>query len=197
MLGMYSLDDKAGNTGVLGRYFWRIENNIVKNAREKCFTWALVQENVNFLYWHNKLVRQDWRMACPCSVRQAWFDRRFFWDWRSSWPKMCFRSRSSRIFSHYSPNMGFVTIAMTQLCCYSTRWPGDWGSLKIGPPDGSRVKVEVFYGQNHVEEVFTDLQAYKYCCVDIPLCNLFYRYRPSDNCDYYVPPIRRKSFLLT
>ena len=190
---MYDLDDNPGNTDLLGRHFWRIENNNVKNALEKCLTWVSFQEYVKFLKLHSLLVRRDGRMACPCSVRQAWFDRRFVWDWRSSWPKWCFRSRRSKYYRNYIPHIGFVTFKMTQLCCYSTQWPGDWGALKIGPPDGSRVQVEAFgYSLNRVEEFFTDLKAYKYCCVDIPLCRLFYLYRPSDNCRLYIPPIRRK-----
>ena len=195
---MFALDDKLGNTGVVGRYFWRIEKNNVRNALEKCLTWTLFQRKVNFFYWYIRLVRRDWRMACPCSVRQAWWDRRFFWDWRSSWPRMCFRSRRAKYFTYRSRHfVGYVRFRMTQVCCYSTQWPGDWGALKTGPPDGSRVEVRTYYYRwNHVEEIFTDLQAYKYCCVDVPLCPLFYYYRPSDFCLFYRPPIRRKFYFM-
>ena len=191
--GMFSLDDKEGNTGLLGRYFWRIENNNAKDALDKCYTWASFQDlDINILPWYNLMVREDWRMACPCTAWQAWFDSRFRWDWKYSWPKWCFRSIRSKSFTHFSPNKGLITFKMTQLCCYSTEWPGDWAALKTGPPDGSRVEVESSYDwSNSVEDTFTDLQAYKYCCVDIPMCTLFYHYRPSDNCDLYIPPIRR------
>ena len=191
---MYNLDKKVGNTGMMGRHFWRIENSDGRSALDKCFSWAYLQEYIDFRYWYNREMRWDWRIACPCTGWQAWLDwGRFFWDWRKySWPDWCFESRRSKYIFHYSPGKGFIYFKMTQMCCYSTDWQ-NWGALKVGSPDGSRVKVEAhYYWWNRVETVYTDEEAYKYCCVDIPLCNLFYRYRPSDNCRLYRPPRRRK-----
>ena len=193
---MYNLDKKDGNTNMMGRHFWRIENSDGRRALEKCFAWAFLQEYVNFPFWYDQQMRFDWRMACPCSGWQAWFDRRFFWDWRKySWPEWCFESRRAKYIYHFSVQKGLVFFKMTQLCCYSTEWQ-NWAALKVGSPDGSRVKVKAYYyWLNRVEKVFTDLEAYKYCCVDFPLCDLFYYYRPSDNCRLYVPPRRRESLL--
>ena len=193
LLGMYGLDDKTGNTGVQGRYFWRISNNDAEDARSKCLKWASFQQKTDSLSSYNLNFRQDQRMACPCSVWQAWNDRRFIWDWMSSWPKWCYRSRRSIYLERLTPDQGVVTVKLTQLCCYSTEWPGDWGALKTGPPDGGRVEVEVLnQWSSSVEEVYTDQQAYKYCCVDYPMCSIFYENRPSDNCALYNPPIIRK-----
>ena len=84
---------------------------------------------------------------------------------------------------------------MKQRCCYS-RQAIDFGSLKVGAPDGSRVKVTYFYSWwNRLDETYTDHQAYEFCCVQTPLCGLFYRYRPSDDCLRYRPP-RRKFVVL-
>ena len=191
---MYNLDKKPGNTGILGRHFWRIENIKRKDALAKCFTWAVFQEYFNFRVWYYLRVRSDRRMACPCTVWQAVLDRgRFVWDWRQfPWPKWCFRSRRFKYFYHYSTDFGWVIFKTRQLCCYSTELK-DWGALKIGPPDGSRIVVEPsYYWSKRVEEVFSDLEAYDVCCVDTPLCNLFYLYRPSDTCRLYRPPRRRK-----
>ena len=191
---MLNLDDKKGNTELTGRYFWRIENSDSTGSLDKCFTWAYLQEFVNILDWYNRQVRWDWRMACPCSGWQAWFDGgRFRWDWRVySWPDWCFESTRSKYFYYYSHNKGLIYFRMTQMCCYSTDWQ-DWASLKIGAPDGSRVKVDVYYyWWNRAETVYTDLQAYKHCCVDIPFCDFYYNYRPSDDCSLYRPPRRRK-----
>lgn len=191
---MYVLDNKPGNTGVLGRHFWRIENNDAEDGRQKCLKWTSLHESLDFLSEYNMKVRLDRRMACPCSGSgQAQLDRRFIWDWWNSWPKWCFRSRLSINLELYSRDKGILTFTLKQLCCYSTQWPGDWGALKTGPPDGGRLEVEVFNQRSlRVEEVLTDQEAYKHCCVDTPLCSLFYKYRPSDNCDLYVPPITRK-----
>ena len=190
---MYSLDKKNGNTGTLGRYFWRIENIDGKGAQEKCFAWAFVNFYVNFNYWYNRLIKSDWQMACPCSFWQAWLDwGRFSWSWWYSWPELCFVSRRSKFIYLDSTFTGSVGFRLRQECCYSTQ-SENWGSLKIGPPDGGRVKVTAFYGLfNRGKTFYTDDEAYKYCCVDIPWCNLFYLYRPSDSCSLYRPPRRRK-----
>ena len=189
---MYYLDKKTGSTGSVGRYFWRIEDSDGKGALDKCFTWAVLNEHANILYWYNQLIELDWRMACPCTEWQAWLDwGRFSWSWWYSWPEVCYESRSSRFIFYYSKRAGLVGLQLRQECCYSTNWE-DWGSLKLGPPDGGHVKVTAFYFWYNREKTFyLDEEAYKYCCVDVPLCELFYRHRPSDSCSLYRPPIRR------
>ena len=190
---MYDLDKKEGNTGVQGRYFWRIENSDGQGALEKCFSWVLLNEHSRFRYWYKRLIESDREMACPCTVWQAWFDwGRFRWSWWNSWPDRCFDSRRSRFFYFYTRSNGLVGVSMRQKCCYSTEWE-DWGSLKQGPPDGGRVEVTLYYyWYNRVQTFYTDEEAYQYCCVDLPFCHLFYAYRPSDSCSLYRPPIRRK-----
>ena len=196
LFGMYNLDRKAGNTGLLGRHFWRIENSNVKNALEKCFTWTLLQQRINVREWYNQLIRSDWRMACPCTEWQAWLDwGRFSWDWWHSWPELCYESRRSKFIPYSNSATGLRGFRLRQRCCYSTEWE-DWGSLKEGPPDGGRVQVKAVYNwfneENEMEKIYTDQEAYKFCCVDTPLCDLFYFYRPSDSCSLYRPPRRRK-----
>ena len=190
---MYDLDKKNGNTGSLGRYFWRIEDSDGKGAEDKCLTWAVLNKYVRIRYWYDILIRKDPDMACPCTEWQAWLDRgRFFWSWWYSWPEVCYESRRSKFLFDYSPLTGLVGLRLTQECCYSTNWE-DWGSLKLGPPDGGHVKVTAsYYWSNRVKTFYLNEEAYQYCCVDsISLCNLFYLYRPSDSCSLYRPPRRR------
>lgn len=193
---MYNLDRKAGNTGLLGRHFWRIENSNVKNALEKCLTWTFLQKKVNVREWYDQLILSDWQMACPCTEWQAWLDwGRFSWDWWYSWPEMCYESRRSKFIPYSDSATGLRGFRLRQQCCYSTQWK-DWGSLKVGPPNGGRVQVKAVYNwfneANEMEKVYSDQEAYKYCCVDTPSCDLFYLYRPSDSCSLYRPPRRRK-----
>ena len=191
--GMCNLDKTPGNTGIMGRHFWRIENNIGKDALEKCFTWAKFQQDADFLDWYKLHIKGDSSLACPCTGWQARLDRgRFVWDWTFSAGFWCYRSRSLKLFTHSGANKTFYFV-VNQQCCYSTRLE-DLGSLKVGPPHGSRVKVApIYYRRNHSQEAYIDQQAYKFCCVDRPeLCDLFYFYRPSDSCSDYTPPRRRK-----
>ena len=173
-----------GNTDLVGRYFWRIESSDGKGAFEKCFSWVNSQIETNFIFWYYWSIRWDSRMACPCTMWQAFLDRgRFYWDWYFSWPEICFRSRRFFYFSYH----GFGS----QLCCYSTEWE-DFGALKIGPPEGGHISVaryNTYYGKT---EVLTDTEAYNFCCVEGFFCDFFYQYRPSDTCQFYRPPPRRK-----
>ena len=141
---MYYLDKKKGNTDSLGRYFWRIEDSDGKGALEKCYTWAVLNEFADIRYWYNRLIKSDWQMACPCTWWQAWLDwGRFSWSWWYSWPEVCYESRRSKFVSYYSTLTGLVGLWLRQECCYSTE-SEDWGSLKLGPPDG-HVKVTAFH----------------------------------------------------
>ena len=191
LFGMYNLDKKQGNTGLLGRHFWRIENRHEKGALEKCFTWAHLQEYAEFIYLQ---ARSDRQMACPCSLFQAGLDSgRFLRDGRPfPWPTICFRSRLVRTIR---PNLGPVSrFIVSQLCCYSAE-SADFGALKTGSPEGGYISADTYYFSNGVEKKFTDLEAYNLCCVDKRSCDsVFYLYRPSDDCIFYRPPRRRKSF---
>ena len=184
ILGMYNLDKKMGNTDLLGRYFWRIESSDGKGAFEQCFSWVNIQIETNFLFWYYWRIRWIRSMACPCTFWQAFFDRgRFYWDWRFSWPEICFRSRRFVYLSYH----GWVS----QLCCYSTEWE-DFGALKIGPPEGGHISVTHYNTYYRKTGVFTDTEAHNFCCVEGFFCDFFYRYRPSDTCQFYRPPSRRK-----
>ena len=174
-----------GNTDLLGRYFWRIEESDGNGAFEKCLSWVNSQIETYFLSWYYWRMRWDTRMACPCTFWQARLDRgRFYWDWQFYWPEVCFRSRRLFYFGYYH---GYAS----QLCCYSTEWE-DFGALKIGPPDGGHISVTRYYTYHGHSNVVTDNEAYNFCCVEGFFCDLFYQYRPSDTCQSYRPPPRRK-----
>ena len=196
LLGMYNLDNRIGNTGTLGRYFWRIENQERDSDIKKCIDWITFQDDVNFRSWYAQQFRSrrfNRRLACPCTIWQALLDRgRFFLDFSYSSSNFCFRSRSSRFFFHFSDDLGFVVFRIRQLCCYSSPF-SDLGFLITGPPDGSHVIAERLFS---VREVTTDKDAETFCCADPDLCNEYYFYRPSDDCSFYRPRRRRKFLLL-
>ncbi|XP_022805810.1 mucin-like protein [Stylophora pistillata] len=188
--GLTEIDKKAGNTGVVGRHFWRIENSDGEGAQEKCLRWDMQNRAWKVLDRYEELIQSDSEMACPCTGWQAFFDRgRFRWNWRNSWPELCFESRRSKRFE-FNTTDGPLEFELIQQCCYSTQWE-DWLSLKFGPPDGGRVKLTFpDDSNNRTKSFYTDEQAYKYCCVDSLNCDLFYELRPSDSCSNYVPQFR-------
>lgn len=191
--GLSDLDKEVGNTGLVGRHFWRIENSDGQGALEKCLSWVIQNKAWKFLERYNELIKSDSEMACPCTGWQAIFDwGRFRWNWWNSWPEFCFESRSFRSFK-INTTSGPLDFQLRQKCCYSTDWQ-DWGSLKRGPPDGGRVDVTFRYDSNN--SFYTDEQAYKSCCVDTLNCRLFYDLRPSDSCSNYVPRPRREFYLV-
>ena len=167
-----------------------------KDSLDKCMAWSMRQRELNMLDRYDKLIRSDWRMACPCTEWQAWLDwGRFSWDWWSSWPDWCYESRRVKFIPFPAMNNNIRGFTVRQQCCYSTNWE-DWGSLKVGLPDGGHVKVTAvddwFNQVEEMEEMYTDRQAYQFCCVDTHMCEHFYFYRPSDHCSLYRPPPRRK-----
>ncbi|XP_068697609.1 mucin-like protein [Montipora foliosa] len=187
LLGMLALDEKKGNTDVTGRHFWRVEN--VYPESQKCRTWANDQQLMS-IYDYTFLIQNDTNFACPCTLFQAWFDVRFFWNWwENPWPDWCFKSRRSRWAFTFMPGKGYDFILLKQLCCYSIDWEVSFGSLKIGEPDGGHVAAEFhsfWWSSSWSGAVVTDQEAYKSCCVDTPyLCSVFYRYRPSQDCRGY------------
>ena len=112
LLGMYNLDNRIGNTGTLGRYFWRIENQERDSDIKKCIEWITFQDDVKFRSWYDQQFRSqssNRRLACPCTIRQARLDRgRFSPDFSYPSSNVCFRSRRSRIFVYFSNDLGRV-----------------------------------------------------------------------------------------
>ena len=196
LLGMYNLDNRIGNTGTLGRYFWRIENQERVSDIKKCIEWITFQDDVKFRSWYDQQFRSqssNLDLACPCTIRQARLDRgRFSPDFSYPSSNFCFRSRLSRIFVYFSNDLGRVRFWMRQLCCYSSSFR-DLGALISGPPDGGHAIAEPIFGASGVT---TDIGAEKFCCADPNLCNEYYFYRPSDDCSFYRPRRRRKFLLL-
>ncbi|XP_073234800.1 mucin-like protein [Porites lutea] len=188
---MYNLDKRNGNTGTLGRYFWRIENQERNGDIKRCIDWITFQDDVLFRFWYDQQFRSqssNRRLACPCTIWQAFLDRgRFSPDFSNPSSNFCLRSRRSRIFIHFSDDLGFVLFRIRQLCCYSFSF-NDFGALITGPPDGSHAIAEPIFGASGVT---TDRDAETFCCADPDLCNLYYFYRPSDDCFFYRPRRRR------
>ena len=130
-------------------------------AEESCLQWVRGQE----------LLSNDWLgdipLSCPCSLSQATSDWRFNFD------------NSSRT------NCAIAVVTRSQHgleCCYDTS-----GSLLVDTEASGSYHYyhSLFYPEEHL---ISDSRPFQDCCVESNNCVLYYKYRPSSNCDEYQPP---------
>ena len=187
-----NIDDEKGNTNEVGRWFFRIENNQgTVSAREKCLAWHQWQRQIlayldaNFLKVFGILV------PCPCQVWQAWRDGSFWFDTFN-----CAFSRRTAILRIPVGNQ-VIPVRLYQQCCYSADL-SSLGALIIGLPDGGHLTMifpQWFYKLTNELGIYSDSEAYDYCCVNSNECERFYKVRPSRDCRGYRPPPRSEPLL--
>ena len=182
-ISIANVDEGKGNTGEVGRWFFRIEDyRGTVSPREKCIAWQ---------QWHSPSEARISQllstfMPCPCSFWQAWLDGRYWFSWFT----FCAYSR----FFDFTAFEG-MTVFVYQKCCYS-RSPGSFGALMIGPLNGGHVSYlfpNSFLNSKRKLGEYTDSEAYDYCCRKSSECQRFYNIRPSRSCFGYRPPIISKS----
>jgi len=161
-------------------------------AELKCRRWYRIQptNNVNPMNGN----------PCPCSLYQAWRDRRFRWDWAYHYNDapvdvQCYilipLRRIRKVVTINVPRTNAiinVKAVWSQRCCYSVQF-NDYGSLMEGPRYGGHLHLTNNPGINGF---LTDEEAHRACCVESNRCELFYKKRPSDNCQGYRPPRQSK-----
>lgn len=114
---------------------------------------------------------------CPCSIFQAFRDRRFAFDFSNTisrdFSSFCFVQRFPSFV--FSDNILFAR----QLCCYSLV---NFGALLTSALEGGNLLL-FGNGRGLTEEL-----RFKTTCCAVGLCDLFYQQRPSDHCFRYFPP---------
>jgi len=166
------IDTVVGNADLPGVWYFDFTSPPTKrNHKQLCYEWAKRQPT-NLI--ENHFVGLP---SCPCTFLQALRDWRFWFlhRWGLSFRENC----ATFIFSRNRMQSAIE-------CCY-----GNDGSLLVGPPSGGTYKLynPLLYPQNHARE---DVLSYDNCCVFTELCSTYYKYRPSDDCSNYSPPIPRK-----
>ena len=168
------IDNLPGNTGILGKWFFRLENSKgEQNAILKCLRWFKSQPD--------PASYSDAIQPCPCTIRQAWFDERFQWIISRGASSHCVYTRFPS-----SANRG-------RECCYEAKF-NRFGALLTGYPDGGVIdRYHRFATKTlRLKHEFSDVLGNKYCCVESKLCNRFYKKRPSEGCERYRPPVWSK-----
>ena len=157
----------ASNVGKPGKIVYRLSlhPSYIAQAKRNCRVWYYKDKREHDLRWVETLE------PCPCRWWQAWWDRRFRFDWYSLCAYSIFESSSGS----------------RQECCYSDDWFA-WGSLIVGAPYGGA--AERYHPDVDQEKNYEwDEKPYKECCGLSKLCHLYYERRPSDDCSAYEPPV--------
>ncbi|XP_068760013.1 mucin-like protein [Montipora capricornis] len=171
-VGMESIDSLVGNTGIIGKWFFRLENSKgEQDAIQKCLRWFKNQPD--------PASYTDAVEPCPCTLRQAFFDERFQWIAPEAPFTYCVYTRFPS-----AANRG-------RQCCYHTRFDTRFGALIVGYPDAGVIHRyhKLASKSLYLKHQFSDVLGFKYCCVQSKLCGRFFKKRPSEGCENYIPPV--------
>ncbi|EDV26971.1 uncharacterized protein TRIADDRAFT_54443 [Trichoplax adhaerens] len=164
---LLKIDSIVGNYGKKGRWMFRVDDPASDriNYADRCQNWY-ANEADPIIY-----LRALRNRHCPCSSMQAIRDRRFRFNFDTFCARSTFPTRASNGERIY------------QQCCYSTR-QNSLGSLLTTYPYGSS-----FIFRDHVLQNANKI-AYRDCCVQSSMCNLYAIKRPINRCSGYRPPRR-------
>ncbi|XP_078349239.1 mucin-like protein [Oculina patagonica] len=172
-VGIESIDSLPGNTNIIGKWFFRLENSKgEQDAIQKCLRWFKNQPDPSS--------HSDSLEPCPCTLRQGRFDERFQWSRLQSPYTYCVYTRFPS-----SANRG-------RECCYNAGFDGlGFGALIVGYPGGGVIDRYHKYASRtlRLKHEFSDVLGYQYCCVQSKLCERYYKKRPSEGCENYRPPV--------
>ena len=120
------------------------------------------------------------QIACPCTSRQAWWDRRF-WYFTNKDSSFCFIQK-------FTNAMGGA-----QECCYSTS-PQIFGALVLqGRSSGGLLRFHPWWLWNYPNYNSYDRSPQEICCFsDVGYCEYYLERRPPHSCEGYFPQHRSK-----
>ena len=170
-----------------GEYFFRLEQRTGDDPETKCRKWSDWQEK----YLKANISNADnFIPACPCSIFQVIFSPTYYLIFFTEPDSVCFVSIFVFPFNNKeagsnSSVQGFIL----RKCCYSNFF---FGALLTGSDDPG--SLEVFY-TDKPEDLLDDAEAKQACCFDSFNCDLYDNVRPSDDCERFFIPRRRKSLV--
>ena len=167
---LFMLHNVIGNTGRNGEWYYNFTLPPGEiTADLKCLLWVRAQIE-------QPLDISSLRVQyCPCTKQQALLDWSFWFG--NTWGLSSSPNCATALFSGSQHTLE---------CCYDRS-----GNLLVGPIEGGSYKKynPLFYYENYLQD---DLMPYIDCCVSSSRCDLYYKYRPSDDCSKYIPFIPSK-----
>ena len=174
--------DCTVNNGQYVNIMYKIspDPDTVKQLQAQCVSWYFSDINSYGSSASISLFSNN-QIACPCTARQAWRDRRF-WYFTSKEDSYCFieRIRNSR--------------GGAQECCYSRTRRFFSGALVLqGRSSGGLLRYHPWwsYTVNYPNYIEYDRNAQELCCLtSVGYCNLYHERRPPRSCAGYIPQPR-------
>ena len=151
----------------------------VKQLQAQCLSWYFSDIE---LYGSSENISAfiKSQIACPCTSRQARWDRRF-WYFTSKDDSFCYIQRFRN------------ALGGAQECCYS-RLPQMFGARVLqGRSSGGLLRYHPYWprGINYPKYIEYDRDPQELCCLSaVGYCNLYHERRPPNNCDGYIPQRR-------
>ena len=154
--------------------------NIIEENRRTCLEWySSDTERFRTRDLPAPRILNRFPLSCPCSLFQAFFDRRYFL--MSTGNVWCYSPRFPRFLG--------LQLAVDRDCCYSLQ-SQDFGALITEGINGGSLLVIDDLMESYDEDNFLPKS---YCCSDgVGLCDLYYERRPTDNCARFRPLRRGK-----
>ena len=170
----------GGNQYVNVVYKISADLGVIEQLRSQCLSWYYSDIESYNKSSEEILAFSRNQIACPCTSRQAWWDRRFWYFTRKD-DSFCFIERFPNV------NGG------AQECCYSTS-PQMFGALVLqGRSSGGLLRYHPYwsYTVNYPNYLEYDRNPQEICCLSaVGYCNFYHERRPPQNCEGYIPQRR-------
>ena len=154
--------------------------DLIRQLQAQCLSWYFSDIEL-YGSSENISVFIQSQIPCPCTSRQAWRDRRF-WYFTSKDDSFCFIQRFR------NPSGG------AQECCYS-RTHRFFGGARVlqGRSSGGLLRYHPYWPRsiNYPNYIKYDRDPQEICCLSaVGYCNLYHERRPPNNCEGYIPQRR-------
>ena len=158
---------------------------LFEQLRKQCLSWYF-SDIESYESSENLADFSKNEIACPCSSRQAWWDRRFWYFTRKD-DSFCFIERWPNSFGG------------AQECCYSTS-SNSFGALVLqGKSSGGLLRYHPWWSWtiNYPNYLEYDRDPQEDCCLsNVGFCKFYQERRPPRDCTGYVPQRRSKCNVL-
>ena len=159
----------------------------IERLRRECLSWYFSDiDSYKNDYNDSILAFGSSQSACPCTSRQAWWDRRY-WYFTSKDDSFCFVERF--------PN----TRGGAQTCCYSRTDFFNGALVLQGSSSGGLLRYHLYWSWpvNYYNYIKYDRDPQELCCPSaVGFCKLYHERRPPRSCEGYVPQPRSKCFYI-